>query len=159
MSRTELIQVKVSPEEKRTIRKLAERHGVYPSQFLRAVGLRSQLGDNELQAIMEEDRLVRMEHAVGEARASKPLEEFSVESPGTIDAAMTAERKRIEDDPANLNTTLDEKGSVVKDTREEVLRVAERDSWISSTARILMMEKGLSKVAATMQASKEWDKR
>lgn len=36
-------------------------------------------------------------------------------------------------------------------------RDAERDSWIASTARILMMEKKLSKVAATMQATKEWE--
>jgi hypothetical protein len=71
---------------------------------------------------------------------------------------LEKEQRTTENDPSNLNATLDEKGSVVKDTREEVLRAAKRDSWIASTARILMMETGLSKVAATMQASKEWDK-
>lgn len=82
MSRNVLIQVKVSPEEKRTIQKLAERHAVYPSQLLRAIGLRSQLGDDQLQAILEEDRAVRMSHAAGGARAGKAADEFPVESPG-----------------------------------------------------------------------------
>ena len=43
----------------------------------------------------------------------------------------------------------------IRHDRENKAKV--RDSWIGSTARILMMEKGLSKVAATMQATKEWE--
>lgn len=34
---------------------------------------------------------------------------------------------------------------------------SDREPWIEGTARILMMEKGLSKVAATIQATKEWE--
>lgn len=143
MSRTELIQVKVSPEEKRTIRKLAERHGVYPSQFLRAVGLRSQLGDNELQAIMEEDRLVRMEHAVGEARAGKPVEGFPAESPGTIDQAM-------------LNVTLDEKSSVVKQETEDLGEgTFDEEDWISR--RATQLKARMPARAARRQAEIEWE--
>lgn len=133
MGRNVLIQVKVSPEEKRTIQKLAERHAVYPSQLLRAIGLRSQLGDDQLQAILEEDRAIRMSHAVGEAKAGKPVEEFPVESPGTIDETMAAERKRIEDD------------------------LAAKDIFLCK--RILELKVRMSSRNAEAQARREWDER
>lgn len=85
------------------------------------------------------------------------------------DHELQAARERIENDSSNLNVTLDDQGGLVaKETGkpmayesppEEVEVPISRDMWIASTARILMMEKGLSKVAATMQASKEWDER
>lgn len=143
MSRNVLIQVKVSLEEKRTIQKLAERHAVYPSQLLRAIGLRAQLGDDRLRAILEEDRAVRMSHAVGEAKAGKPVEEFPVESPGTIDEAMAAEKAEL--------STADVVAPIVS-------QAVARDSWIESMTRIHMMEKpGLSKHAARAKATEEYE--
>lgn len=50
-----------------------------------------------------------------------------------------------------------EPSTLQPDRAKTAMQDAERDSWIASTARILMMEKGLSKVAATMQATKEWE--
>jgi len=76
-------------------------------------------------------------------------------------------REAVESNPANLNVTLDDEGALVakevgepmayESPPEEVEVPIGRDTWIASTARILMMEKGLSKVAATMQATKEWE--
>jgi hypothetical protein len=47
MPRDKLIQVKVSEEEKETIREKATRMGVQPSQYLRAVGLQFQFGGED----------------------------------------------------------------------------------------------------------------
>ena len=142
--RNEVIQIKVTAEEKAKIEKEAKELGVPTSALIRD---RAILRGAKEKAL----RNVQVQTHVKRSRLRRDADE----DPATIDEA----REAVENDPANLNVTLDEKGSVVKDTREEVLRVAERDSWIGSTARILMMEKGLSKVAATMQASKAWDKR
>lgn len=89
MSRETTIQVRVSLEEKEQIKERASRHGIYSSQFVRAVALHASLPEDQLETIVEKDQLVRMEHAVGEARAGKPLEEFPVdeeEPPAVVEA-------------------------------------------------------------------------
>lgn len=90
----------------------------------------------------------------------------SWQDPGS---ALEDARKQVEGSPSNLNVTLDDQGALVakepgkpmayESPPEEVEVSIYRESWIRSTARILMIEKGLSKVAATMQATKEWDER
>jgi hypothetical protein len=81
MPRTEQIQIKFSLEEKQQIQSRATEHGVYPSQLVRAVVLHASLTKDELGKLIEKDQLVRMEHAVGEAREEKPVKEFPVEAP------------------------------------------------------------------------------
>ncbi len=81
-----------------------------------------------------------------------------------------ADYKDLEDSgeiPEKLQAAAEDLGALankrakeaVETGAEESARQNERKAWIDSTARVLMMEKGLSKVAATMQATKEWDER
>ncbi len=137
MSRETTIQVRVSHEEKARIKKNAEDFGLSPSDYLRSQGLYSR-----------PDAPVPYETQQDKANKAKV-------------------RKAVENDPSNLNVTLDDQGALVakevgkpmayESPPEEVEVPISRDMWIASTARILMMEKGLSKVAATMQATKEWE--
>jgi hypothetical protein len=89
------------------------------------------------------------------------------DAPGTIDQAMAAERKRIENDPSNLNVTLDDQGALVakevgkpmayESPPEEVEVPIDREAWIESMTRIHMMEKSLSKHAARAKAVEEYE--
>lgn len=131
-ARTDQIRVRLSPKEKELIRTAAK-------------SVKRNLSD-----------YVRIQALFGD----------SWQDPGSV---LEDAREQIENDPSNLNVTLDEKGALVakevgkpmayQSPPKEVEVPIERDAWIASIARILMMEKGLSKVAATMQASKEWDER
>lgn len=133
MPRNELIQVKVSAEEKEAIRAKASSLELHPSQYLRALGLQIELGTP--RPAVEKELIAEALHAHDDkAERRKTAEQIIEES-------------SVSDTPKN------------RQVAETIARADERKSWVDSTARILMMEKGLSKVAATMQASKDWEKR
>jgi Protein of unknown function (DUF1778) len=129
-ARTDQIRIRLSPKEKALIRSAAK-------------SVKRNLSD-----------YVRIQALYGD----------SWQDPGS---ALEDVREQIENDPSNLNVTLDDQGALVakevgkpmayESPPEEVEVPISRDMWIASTARILMMEKGLSKIAATMQATKEWE--
>ncbi len=74
-----------------------------------------------------------------------------------------ADYKDLEDSggiPEHLQAAAEDMGALAAQEPKQTdanAPAAEREPWIASTARVLMMEKKLSKVAATMQATKEWE--
>lgn len=73
--------------------------------------------------------------------------------------SLDTARKAIEKDPSNLNVTLEEKGSVVKDEAPAadpgVLLTDDRAEWLRK--REIQLKARMSTRAAQIQARKEWD--
>lgn len=127
MPRNEVIEFKVTAEEKKEIKAKADRGAISVSELARAALLN-----------FFPEAPVRYETPTDMANKAKVREAVENEEPYEVKV---------------------EPSTLLSDRTKTAMQDAERDSWIASTARILMMEKGLSKVAATMQASKEWDAR
>lgn len=117
-----------------------------PATFMRCLAL---YGGMDAEGIPYETPQETLDKAkVRKAVENEESYEVKVE-PGT---AMPKTAEQILEDSAVSGTPANRK------VAETIARVDERESWITSTARILMMEKpGLSKTAARMQAAKEWE--
>lgn len=120
MPRNEVIEFKVTAEEKESIRSQAAHLKVPVSVFVRSCALR--------------------EHLKREERT----------------AALAKAKEGVENDPANLNATLDEKGSVVKQETEDLSEgTFDEEDWISRRANQLKAR--MSSRAARRQAEIEWE--
>jgi len=122
MPRETAVTIRMSFEEKETLKAIAKAEGLPLSEFLRDVALGTH--------------------------TEKPPVPFETQH----DSENKAKARQAVENEEPYEVKI-EPGTVVAEKDQGI----EREPWIASTARILMMEKGLSKVAATIQATKEWE--